>query len=373
MLNYQKSNEWVFRRFSRNPFLRTAVVFGTIFAFVLTLNFANAAAANTTSQSPSSATDNTSIIDNVAAANIAANIANKTNLVVANSVSSEADSLKMIAELSQTSVDSIGKTQIIDSSASGDIFANYVAVDGDTATTVANKFHVSNQTIRWANNLKDENITAGATMTIPLLDGVVYNAKSGDNLATVVAKYQSNLAQTLSLNDLSSAIMSQDQRILLPAGILPENERPEYVAPTPAVRTTITNNSSRISSGYGDTGQRESTYAPIGGGNGYAYGYCTWYAYNRRIAMGLTMGGRWGNANTWDNYARAEGYRVDHTPSVGAIFQTDAGYAGHVGIVEEVYPNGTIKISEMNNHAYGGWGIISTRTISNPGDYTYIH
>jgi surface antigen len=91
------------------------------------------------------------------------------------------------------------------------------------------------------------------------------------------------------------------------------------------------------------------------------------------VQLGRPIPSNLGNANTWDNRARAAGYRVDHTPSVGAVFQTDAGYFGHVGVVERINPDGSIVISEMNNRAYGGWGKTNTRTIYNPGDYTYIH
>jgi surface antigen len=64
----------------------------------------------------------------------------------------------------------------------------------------------------------------------------------------------------------------------------------------------------------------------------------------------------WGNANTWDNYARATpGWSVRLTPVAGAIAQTDRGSEGHVAIVSSVSPDGTmIKYSDMNGLA--GWG-----------------
>ena len=39
---------------------------------------------------------------------------------------------------------------------------------------------------------------------------------------------------------------------------------------------------------------------------------------------------------------------VDHRPEVGAVFQTPAGYYGHVGIVERVNNDGSFYVSEMN-------------------------
>jgi len=91
------------------------------------------------------------------------------------------------------------------------------------------------------------------------------------------------------------------------------------------------------------------------------------------MQLGRPIPSNLGNANTWASRARAAGYLVDRNPEPGAVFQTSSGYAGHVGIVERVNPDGSIFVSEMNNRAYGGWGKISTRTIYNPGDYNYIH
>ncbi|WP_403425172.1 CHAP domain-containing protein, partial [Staphylococcus aureus] len=105
-------------------------------------------------------------------------------------------------------------------------------------------------------------------------------------------------------------------------------------------------------------------------GNLYAYGNCTYYAFDRRAQLGRSIGSLWGNANNWNYAAKVAGFKVDKTPEVGAIFQTAAGPYGHVGVVESVNPNGTITVSEMN---YAGFNVKSSRTILNPGKYNYIH
>lgn len=105
-------------------------------------------------------------------------------------------------------------------------------------------------------------------------------------------------------------------------------------------------------------------------GNLYAYGNCTYYAFDRRAQLGRSIGSLWGNANNWNYAAKSAGFKVDKTPEVGAIFQTAAGPYGHVGVVESLNPNGTITVSEMN---YAGFNVKSTRTILNPSKYNYIH
>lgn len=75
----------------------------------------------------------------------------------------------------------------------------------------------------------------------------------------------------------------------------------------------------------------------------------------------------WGNAYDWDNSARNAGYRVSSTPAPGTVGQSDKGIHGHVFWVEEVYGDGSIKISEYNyapSSASGRDGDFGVRVIS---------
>jgi surface antigen len=54
------------------------------------------------------------------------------------------------------------------------------------------------------------------------------------------------------------------------------------------------------------------------------------------------------------------GWTVSTTPRAGAIAQSDAGYEGHVAIVERVNDDGTIYYSDMNGIA--GWGRVGYAT-----------
>ena len=108
-------------------------------------------------------------------------------------------------------------------------------------------------------------------------------------------------------------------------------------------------------------------------GNTYAWGNCTWWSYAMRKWAGSPIPTTWGNANTWDDYAKRDGYVVNHTPAVGAVFQTDAGEYGHVAYVIGVNDtNGEWKISEMNAPTIN---VVSTRTFSKEADesYNFIH
>ncbi len=107
--------------------------------------------------------------------------------------------------------------------------------------------------------------------------------------------------------------------------------------------------------------------------NTYAWGNCTWWSYAMRKWAGSPIPTTWGNANTWDDYAKRDGYVVNHTPAVGAVFQTDAGEYGHVAYVISVNDDsGEWKISEMNAPTIN---VVSTRTFSKEAaeSYNFIH
>jgi surface antigen len=106
--------------------------------------------------------------------------------------------------------------------------------------------------------------------------------------------------------------------------------------------------------------------------NTYIYGFCTFWTAQRRIEVGAPIPNNWGDAHDWDTGAKKIGYTVDHTPAKYAIMQTDAGELGHVAFVEEVGPDGSWKVSEMN---VKGWDILSDRTFKpqQAKDYNFIH
>lgn len=108
-------------------------------------------------------------------------------------------------------------------------------------------------------------------------------------------------------------------------------------------------------------------------GDTYAWGNCTYWAFAMRLWANDPTPTSWGNANTWDDRARADGYVVDHTPSVNSIFQTDEGDYGHVAYVIKVdSTTGDWTISEMNAPHIN---VVDTRTFSKNAAqyYTFIH
>lgn len=309
----------------------------------------NAAALQTTT-----ATNDNTAINDVVATNIAASVANATNLSVAPSVTSLAISTQIESSLPSTNDSSISKPAIIQVSAASRNIINYTTVDGDTAQSVADKFGISKDTLKWANNLVLDNIAAGQNLQILPRNGIIYTVKTGDSAQSIADKYKSDASLITTYNDLEISGFTPGLKIIVPDGILPTSERPGYAAPA--------------YSGYSSQFRAGSV------GNRYAFGNCTWYAYERREALGHPVGSFWGNGGSWAYSAAASGYAVDYTPSAGAVL-VQQGSPGHVAIVESVQSNGDVVVSEMNNAAYGGFNIINTRTITagQAALYRYIH
>jgi surface antigen len=196
-------------------------------------------------------------------------------------------------------------------------------------------------------------------LQIPGVTGIIYTVKAGDSAESLASKYKADADRILGYNDLEITGLQAGQKIVIPDGILPENERPGFRSTASSYNGGTSVSSSRIGS-----------YA----GNGYAYGYCTWYAYNKRAQIGKPIGGNWGNAVSWARYAAQDGFAVDKNPRSGDVFQIGGGWGGlgHVGVVERTNDDGSIYVSEMN---YAGWNVISYRTIpaSQVGSYNFIH
>ena len=96
-------------------------------------------------------------------------------------------------------------------------------------------------------------------------------------------------------------------------------------------------------------------------GWGFLTGECTSFVAWRMRQHGIDFtnsmkGGLFGHGYMWANNARKLGYRVDNSPSVGAIVYYDqnafwAGPLGHVAYVAQVNGDGSIVIEEYN------WGL----------------
>lgn len=296
-------------------------------------------------------------VDQLSELYMVADLSDALGLASASDVASNYVTTNTMYDSGQTSVGKLEKPNITNVTASRGVLEHTVA-EGESMDSIAAKYGVSTDNIRWSNNLKTTEVAAGTVLYIPSTNGIVYTVKSGDSIDSIVSKYGSSSAEIIALNDLEVSGISEGMRIVIKEGSLPETERPEYVPPAPVRRYTYTYTY------LGDTSTRTNLVCnrELGAGQ------CTTWGWLKRPDLGFIKA----NASAWDDIARNAGVAVDHSPSAGAIFQTDSGWYGHVGYVESVNGDGSINVSERN---YSGcYGVLfSTIPASEVGKFNYIH
>ena len=319
-----------------------------------------------------SASNDQPAVNDVIATNIAATVAEAADLAVAPNVAELAVSTRVQSQYQSAGSDNvaISKPTIMQLSSASRSISTYNVKEGDTVSSVAAAYGLSADTIKWANNLTGDTVAVGSTLDILPRDGIAYTVKTGDTIESIASRYKADASLITTYNDLELGGVSAGLKIVVPSGVLPETERPGYVAPRAAVATTGT-----FITGYSSGFSNGSTWFIRRGtpNNGrYAFGNCTAYVFDRRAELGRPIGPMWGNAGSWAVNARNAGYQVDRNPEAGAVIQD----WGHVAIVEAILPNGDLQLSEMNAAvAGGGYNIVSGRILpaSQIGQYYYIH
>jgi surface antigen len=356
---------------SRRKLIRWGIITGnvalliTVGVFVLT----NRSASQTVRLSTVSGTTTTTSsqanpLDQLSSAQIALAAAQMTRMPEVAAVRSQADSEVALLSVVPNDTTILAKPQIVTTTqkSKGNI-VHYVTANGDTVTSLAAKFGISGDSIRWSNgNLAGDSLKVGVNLLIPPADGIVYQVKSGDSADSIASKYRVDKGLLVTVNDAEGGL-PVGQYIWIPGGV---------IVPVVTYTTGYT------TAGYYSlgTGWSGPTYA----GNTYDYGWCTWYAFNRRAQLGRPVPSNLGNAYTWYIVAKNMGVPTGLTPQNGAVAQS----GNHVTVVEQVNSDGSFWISEMNAGGQvsmtdptptGGWGRVDWKLIpaSAAGTYRYIY
>jgi LysM repeat protein len=97
----------------------------------------------------------------------------------------------------------------------------YVVREGDTLGEIAAMFGVSTNTIVWANDLKNKTLKVGQELVILPISGVRHTVKSGDTLQSIAKKYNANLDDVLSYNDIpANAKLDVGDTVIIPDGVV---------------------------------------------------------------------------------------------------------------------------------------------------------
>lgn len=304
--------------------------------------------------------------DRVSEMRLTADLAYNMNLATKNYINMDYVSVTTQYALDQSSLGKLEKPNITNLANLSRGVREYVVVDGDSVDSLAARFKISADQIRWSNGLRDKTITVGQSLFLPTTAGFVYTVKVGDTVDTIASRYGTTKEHIISYNDLETSDgLTAGVKIILPNGVLPANERPENQR-TYQSAIVATQHSSVV----------YSYYQPVSSGNPLPWGWCTWYAWDWRKKnmpwnYHLPSSGL-GDARYWDDNLRGR-YVVNNSPVYGAVFQNETGYYGHVGIVTAINDDGTITISDMNGVA--GWGRVGSTTVpqSTWSRWKFIH
>lgn len=306
-------------------------------------------------------------VDQLTEMYVVADLSDALNLASASDVASNYVVTTSMYDAGQTATGKLEKPSITNINVSRGV-VEHVVQGGESAETIAAKYGISADQVRWSNNLKANEIPVGTVLHLPSVPGIVYTVKSGDTVESIAARYGSTAAEITALNDLEESGVAEGAMIVIRNGVLPETERPEYVAPRRA-STTYSTTTYRYSY-LGSASDRQNIQVIYPRFNGAGGGQCVNWASYMRPDLGAL---RLGNARDWARGAAASGYSVNRTPSAGAIFQTSSGWYGHVGYVEAVNADGSITVTEMN-YGYVPYRVIrSIIPAGSVGNFNYIH
>jgi peptidoglycan endopeptidase LytE len=276
-------------------------------------------------------------LDQVSSTNIALTVAQSSNLPETTAVANQAQTATANVAISGTQGNVVAKPQVVTTAlkSRADI-QTYVTLSGDSVSSVAAKFGITSDSVRWSNGLTGDAVAPGTKLIVPPINGIVYTVQAGDTADSLAIKFHSSKDQIVAYNDAEITGLTPGEQILIPNAV--ENSG-----------QTAASVSGGLGSGTGFLWGN----GPIYGYNGYDYGFCTWY-----VATQISVPANWGNASTWAFYAKASGWTVNHAPTVGAVGQLGGEVAwgeGHVAYVDAVSPDGTqIQYRDMNGLA--GWG-----------------
>lgn len=122
---------------------------------------------------------------------------------------------------------------------------DYTVQGGDTLASIAKRFDISVDTIKWANDLDNDTINPGDTLKIPPVTGVVHKVETGETIYSIAKKYKVDAQAILNFPfndfaDLDTFALTTGQNLVVPNGVIEKAQaiyQPQYVGQTPQIYT----------------------------------------------------------------------------------------------------------------------------------------
>jgi LysM repeat protein len=165
-------------------------------------------------------------LDELSGADIAVNVAQLVRMDQTTAVINNADSVKAQLDVVPSSTQVVSKPQIVETELkSKKDIKTYTTAAGDTVDSLAEKFGVAADSIKWSNGLTSAKVEANKEIVIPPVNGLVYTVQSGDTPETLASKYRSDKDRIIAYNDAEIGGLVIGEKILIPDGKKPDPPR----------------------------------------------------------------------------------------------------------------------------------------------------
>ncbi|MFH1244079.1 MAG: peptidoglycan DD-metalloendopeptidase family protein [bacterium] len=145
------------------------------------------------------------------------------------------------------SLDSTGIVTL-ESEKSWNQVSEYNVKEGDTLSSIAAKFGVSIDSVKWANpSINWQKVKPGVLVSVPPVTGVVYKVKPGDTVNSIAKKLQT---EPQGIVDFPLNTFSNDETFALVAGqtlIVPDGIMPDETMSAPRLASVLTPDAGAVS------------------------------------------------------------------------------------------------------------------------------
>lgn len=116
----------------------------------------------------------------------------------------------------------------------------YKVQKGETLSQISQKFGITVETIKWANDLKSERLSLDQELKIPPVTGVVHKVRQGETVYLIAQKYKTDAQKIVNFPfndfvDLDTFALSVGQTLIVPDGVMPEAPAIAKKVPVPVV------------------------------------------------------------------------------------------------------------------------------------------
>lgn len=185
-------------------------------------------------------------------------LSSRANALDLNASSVEKQSILVGEEVFQTQISDKPRDKVI----------TYAVEKGDTLASIAKKFGISEDTIRWENNLSGDDLSIGQELKILPVSGVAHKVEDGETIYTIAKKFNTDAQKIVDFpfNEFTGNGegfgLASGQTLIIPDGIKPSEQ------PTVRRQVAIAQGPIPVSSGgytypiHGEISQSFSWYHP---------------------------------------------------------------------------------------------------------------